>query len=385
MQRTRKAHLLPLVFSLAACGASEGTAVSPTREPEVAPVTVSETRPEEAPEPVVVPGAGPYEVHEWGVIDVQEDGRAEIAAGAGRPGLATPPPSPRPDARPDRPMPVRKPVLYFHLDPGAGPLAITASARLVGGTIYETYPSDTRPSPDVAAWAATLTEGTCRTLPDGDPSIRDARPAPLCATPDGICEVHELPRYDASSASCVAVDGTSAGMLFYRGMSTANLPLTITRGADFVVHVTNDRLQGAPGAILRVSTNLSGPWPMGHVVISRVGIPAIGASTDLPVGTIAVDRTASRAELDAALTTLGLDDAERGAFLGEWMTPFFGPEPGASGRASDGSPPVPQDAVIYFLSEPGVSDIAVLELAPAPRTVRRAFMVRVIFPSSPTA
>jgi len=367
-----------LALLLGGCGASESPAVSSPAEP------ATDETPAEATEPasdLVLPtGDGSYEVHEWGVIDVQEDGRAEIAAGAGRP------PPPRPDVRPDeRPMPVRKPVLYFHLDPGAGPLAISASARLVAGEVYETYPADSRPSPDVAAWAVTLTDGPCRTFPDGDPSTRYARrPPPACRTPDGICETRELPRYDASTASCVEVGGVSAGMLFYRGTSAADLPLTVVRNADGTVNVTNGWMTGTTGVVLRVSTNLSGPWPVGRVVISRVAIPSPTATATIPVATLEVDRAATRAELDGVLTTLGLDDAERGAFLDEWMTPFFGPEPGASGRASAGSPPVPQDAVIYFLPEADVSHVAALEFEPAPRRVRRAFMVRVIFPASPT-
>lgn len=377
-----------LALGACACGASspDPTPAAPSDPAPIEPAPV-----EPAPAATSTTSAtatsptGAYEVHEWGVIDVQEDGTAEIAAGAGRP----PPPAPARPPMPDRPMPTRKPVLYFHLASGTDALTVDVRARLMGGTVYETYPMDSRPSPDVAQWTASLSPGPCTTVPPGASPVgasRDItarRPVRRCPAPDGICEVLELPRYDATTASCVEVNGVRAGMLFYRGTSRPTLPLAVSRADDMAVTVTAaGSTIGMPGAVLRVSTNLSGPWPMGHVVISRADVPSAGASVTLPVGTVAVDRTATSAELGESLRALGLDEAETTAFLAAWMEAFFGPEVGAP---SDGSPAVPQDSVIYFLPESGTDALTTLELSPAPSRVRRAFMVRVILPGVATA
>ena len=352
--------ILPL--ALLGCGAAPDTGPSPESVVASPPAATPATTVEE------VADAAPYEAHEWGFIDV-EGSAAEIAAGPGRP--------------PRRLMPIRKPVLYFHLAPGTEPLAIDVSARIVGGTIYEAYPPDTRPSPDTARWSATLSAAHCPTTPGG--GARESRDQPACATPDGICEVAELRRYDASSAACVESDGVRAGMLFYRGMASPRLPLQVERKPDGSVRVTAvGDTAGAPGAVLRVSTNLSGPWPLGRVVLSRADMPARGASVILPVGSVEVDRGATRAELAAHLGALGLDEAEASAFLGAWTIALFGPEPGASGRAWENAPPLPQDAILYFLPEAAVDGIATLELTPPPRRVRRAYMVRAILPATPT-
>lgn len=371
--RSTNPILFGLSFGLSILGCGAPTA-SAGATPPSSGATATEPPPETPPTTETTSG-GPslYEVHEWGVIDVQEGGASEVAAGAGRP-----PPS----------MSVRKPVLYFHLDPSIDRLSVDVSARIVGGTIYETYPADTRPSPDVAHWSASLRPAHCATQPDGTPSGDEAsrdrgrRWVRACDTPDGICEVTELPRYDASTASCVEVGGVQAGMLFYRGVTSPRLPLSVERLDDFSVRVTSTGdMTGAPNVVLRVSTAMTGPWPMGHVVISRVALPERGASVSLPVGSVAVDRTATRAELAVHLAALGLDAAESTAFLDEWVTGLFGAEPGA---APTGAPPIPQDAVIYLLPESAVDGIAHLELSPAPGRLRRAFVVRVILPAVAT-
>jgi hypothetical protein len=279
-------------------------------------------------------------------------------------------------------MSVRKPVLYFHLAPGTSPLTIDVRARLVGGSIYETFPADTRPSPDVAAWTVTLEPGHCATSSDPG-AARDARRGPVraCDTPDGICEVWELPRYDAASADCVTVSGTRAGMLFYRGMSQPTLPLRAERLSDGTVRITaTGSLAGAVGDVIRISTAMSGPWPIGHVVASHAALPPEGGSASLPVGTSEVDRPAERLALARGLGQLGLEEAESAAFLDAWMDGLFGP--GASREST--APSLPQDSVVFFLPEAAVGGIAELALTPAPAELRRAFLVRITLPSFPT-
>lgn len=315
----------------------------------------------------------PYSVHEWGLVDVLEDGTTEIAAGPG-----APPPS----------MAVRKPVLYFHLAPGTSPLTIDVRARIVGGSILETFPDDLRPSPDVAAWSATIEAGHCGTVPAvTDPAAREAsrsarRVGRPCYTTDGICEVWELPRYDAASADCVTVAGTRAGMLFYRGSSRPTLPIRAERLADGTVRVTaTGSLAGAVGDVVRISTAMSGPWPIGHVVVSHAALPTDGASVSLPLGTSAVDRGTERAALEAGLGRLGLDADESRAFLDAWMDGLFGGEMGRDSTA----PAIPQDAIVLLLPEAAVNGIAELTLSPPPTELRRAFLLRIILPAVTTA
>lgn len=340
------------LLTLTACGHAEP---APSPAPHAAPV---ETTTNGGTEAAAAPG---YTVHEWGLVDVDETGTAEIAAGPGAPPPMTS---------------VRKPVLYFHVT--GDPITVAVRARLLAGMIYETFPADTRPTPDVAAWTATLASGHCPTVV---PAGR-ARDMMGCGTPDGICELPELPRYDAASADCVTVGSTSAGMLFYRGSSRPALPLGAVRQSDGTVHVTaTGSLAGAPGEVLRVSTAMTGPWPMGHVVISRSRLPGPGETVVLPLGTVAVDRSAERTSLQASLLSLGLSADEADAFLNAWMDGLFGPGVGRETTA----PALPQDSVLFFLPEDAVRSIAELELTPAPSELRRAFLVRLILPAVTTA
>ena len=357
-------------WALAACAALPGCGAP-------APSTSNSPTPPAIVEPADPPPApsADYEVHEWGLIDVMEGGATEIGAGPGHPTSS---------------MSVRKPVLYFHLPAGAAPLELDVSARLIGGTIYESFPVAPLPSPDTAHWMATLSPENCLTpLPAGG-EVTGRELAPACGAPDGVCEVFDLPGYDASTASCVTVGGARSGMLFYRGVSAPTLPLRIERSADAsTVSVTATApMTGAPPMVLRVSTRLTGVWPAGTVVLSRAGLPEVGATVMLPIGTDRVDsgpgRTLIRAELLASLGALGLDPAEAEAFVNAWLFGLFS-RGGASGRGSDRSPEVPQDAVIYFLPESAVAAIADVSITPAPRALRRAFMVRVILPPIPTS
>jgi hypothetical protein len=359
-----------LVFLLAcACSCGAQPAETTTPRPEPGP----ENEPTVEPTPAASATAAPYSVHEWGLIDVLEDGTTELAAGPGAP---------------PRSMSVRKPVLYFHLAPGTSPLTIDVRARIVGGSILEAFPADLRPSPDVAAWSATLEAGHCATVPVVvDPAARESRRWARrverpCYAPDGICEVWELPRYDAASADCVTVSGTRAGMLFYRGSARPSLPIRAERLADGTLRVTaTGSLVGAPGDVMRISTAMTGPWPMGHVVVSHAALPAEGASVSLPLGTSAVDRGSERLALQSGLSLLGLDEGESRAFLDAWMDGLFGPEPGVASTA----PPIPQDAIVFFLPEAAVSGIAELTLTPPPTELRRAFIVRIMLPAVDTA
>src|SRR5678816_478262 len=103
---------------LAACG---GGTQHPTSSSPSEP-----TPPAPAP-PAPTVASAPYEVHEWGLVDVPEGGGpAEIAAGPGPVNV---------------PMAVRKPVLYVHLADGATEQRFDAHVVLASGTVFEHWPA----------------------------------------------------------------------------------------------------------------------------------------------------------------------------------------------------------------------------------------------------
>ncbi|GAB4109811.1 MAG: hypothetical protein OHK0013_45490 [Sandaracinaceae bacterium] len=106
-----------------------GSTAPPPARPSVETVstsaeTVSTNANDDEVAAPVEPAPAPYEVHEWGFVDVPLGGPAEVGTGPGQP---------VPVVRPPGPHTVRKPVLYLHLDRGAGPLDVTVTARIPGG------------------------------------------------------------------------------------------------------------------------------------------------------------------------------------------------------------------------------------------------------------
>jgi hypothetical protein len=324
------------------------------------PTPVVSTPPSEPPPPVAPspdpPETAGYTVHEWGLLDIDSTGHAELAAGPGHPRMVS----------------ARKPVLYVHLDEGVPNLSFSLDVHVAGGTLLEHWPLGQLVDAGTLRWSATATRAHCAT---------DTSSAP-CATTDRVCEVEELPSYDAASAACLDVGGTNSGMLFYRASLTVDdLPIVVERSADLGLRVTaKGDADDIVGDVLRVSTALSGPWPMGHVVVQRAPVPARGDSVSLPVGTTAVDRGDEEAKLRHAMSELGLGTDEADAFVRAWSPALFGP-PISSRRERFSrdlaTPPMPQDALLFWLP-PAVADrIATLAFEPLPRKVSRALLVRI--------
>ncbi len=274
-------------------------------------------------------------------------------------------------------MSVRKPVVYVRLLDGAAEVTFGLRVALSGGTIVEHYPDATFTGGGLE-WPSIIARQAHESARYG--TERSARRQPRCGTADGICEVRELDRYDAPSAAGLDVGGVASGLLFYRAsVPSVALPISATRSADLTVHVTaTASMAGAPGSIWRLSTALSGPWPAGRMVVSRAAFPAAGASVDLAVGTAVLTRAEGAAELGQALTALGLTEDERAAFMAGWGDDLFGPDD-SSREARDQTMPAPrlQDVLLFFLPEPAVDGIATLTATPAPRAIRRAFLVRI--------
>ena len=305
------------------------------------------------------------------MIDVPESGGVEISAGAGQP---------------QRPMSVRKPVVYAHLLDGVTESTFGLRVTLGAGSFVEHYPPATITGttlewPTIVAHAAHC-----------DPAAAAARrtaPARMaCASTDGICEIDELPRYDAPSTACLDVGTTdSSALLFYRGQApSAALPITATRAADLTLTVAGrEPISGVPGGLIRLSTAMSGPWPIGRVVITRAAFPGVGQSVAMPVGSEVITREQGIAALRTSIVALGLTDDEASAFMAGWADELFGADTAAREATRDlpargavydaGSRH--QDVLLFFLSPSAIDAITTLTPTPAPRAVRRAFLVRI--------
>ena len=340
MHTARTLTLLIGSSVLAACGASSPPAVTETE-------TVTVTADTAARPPALA-------LHEWGLVDVDlATGLAELSAGPGQPA---------------RPVVARKPVIYAHLVE-RDQASLDLRVRVPGGSILEHWPVGTL-GPDSIAWHAQVSRGAC-------PPAETAQPQPPCASADGYCETHELPRYVTGDADCFGTGAGPAALLFYRAQVPAGaLPLGFVRAADLRVRVT-----GPTRPLLRISTALTGPWPAGHRVIAR-------GEDDLAVGTEAVDPAAERTAMEGALRGQGLTPDEARVFLDAWSVELFGAVAPAARDAQRASrrwqQQASQDVILYWLTPAEIERIAPLE-ASIPVTTRRAWLVRVTLPAVATA
>jgi hypothetical protein len=367
--RTRSALAFAL---LAACGSpSEEHHAPPTSAPPASEATTEtppETPPTGAPTHAPTPDVA-YELHEWGVIDVSS-GVTHVTAGPER----------RIRPAPSGVMRPRKPVIYVHLLDGATEGSFTVRVGMPGGTYAEHFPPGRVTDEGLLEWPSVVARATaCRTsadpsaptlAPGAEPALPTTMPS-WCHPADGVCELAELPRYDAESAACVTVGTQQAGLLFYRGSRPdVPLPLTVARAPSggITVHV-NEALDGAPGEILRLTSN------DGVVRVSRLGMPAPESTIPMPLPHDTLVRADAIAELVQSLRLLGMDEHEAHAFVEAWECELFGQDPAAP---QTGEPLHPLgDALVYFLPPSMTSRISEVSGAPPPRAIRRAFLVRV--------
>ncbi len=292
-----------------------------------------------------------YVIHEWGLIDVDVGGAVEVAAGPGIPAAA--------------PAAVRKPVLYVGLDEGVDAQRFSVRVRIPSGSIVEHWPAgegggDTLARPSVGARRC---GGAAR-----DVTLDTRMIALACDTPDGYCEVYDLPGYVAEGSACLRVGGEDATLLFYRGaLGGVSLPYRVSRspGGDVIVEATRD-LPAPIGELWRVSHVPTG------TAVTRASPPRSGQRVALGAPAPA-DVAESRARLAADLAALGLTPAEAEAFLRAWTRELFSV---SSGELARRSAPV-REELLYWLPVEDADRIAPLELAPPPRELRRAILVRV--------
>lgn len=307
--------------------------------------------------PAIASQRSAFEVHEWGVVDALPTGGVEVAAGPGRPVAS-------------RPMTVRKPVLYFHLEPGAPPIEVEVRARIPQGAVLEHWP-------DAALWPSTRLEAESVTWPAlrlapcvGQPS-RPPMGRP-CSAPDGYCEVNDLAAYETRDASCVGPEGAQSRLLFYRGVVGApSLPIALERDASggWAGRAT---VPGGDGLwLVRGARGARLPWPEPGETVSLTA-----AFHE------ALDADALAESLASSLRGAGLTPEEVAAFMRAWRDALFGStlaappalrDPSERGAHASSGPPL---TLLYLMPEPTVSALAELTITPAPRTLRRVMLVR---------
>ncbi len=307
-------------------------------------------------------GVGAFDVHEWGVIDVAASGGIEVAAGPGAPSE-------------DPPRPVKKPVLYFHLDKGAPPIDIAVSARIPSGRMLEVWPpgqlrDDAISWPKVRLAACpspypTFTERSAELAPPGYP------------TRDGFNEVRELGGYETRDAACVTSDGVLGRLLFYRGaVRGTRLPIEVVRN---------------PEGSLALRASVAGTGPVFFVAGGGRGIALSWPAVDRPAGlpsalTESFDGAAQTRLLESAILERGLTPDEAKAFLRAWSQPFFGVRTASHGHEHDAGatcaarPEGPPVSIIYLMPDASVASVAELTIEPRPRSVKRVLVVRIELP-----
>lgn len=340
-----------LLASLCGCGAEEESAADPS---PTEPVT-------EAPPPTEEVTA--YEIHEWGLVDVDLSSRVvEVAAG---PGHVQPVAAPTPPARPPAPQNIgapRKPVLYFHLRDANPDFRFDVAVDLGAARVVEHWPSGDLGEHSVRWQSVGLSREHCEGGPY--PTASD----PVCAAvADGYCEASELAAYVTDDAGCLDLGGARQSMLFYRGDGPMPaLPVTIERSPDGTVQLTNATVRAHGGTVLRLRR-----LPGGGIGVGQVAMPLRGASVAIPIST-APATDAHRESVRAELRARGLTPSEALAFERAWFGELF-----------DGAAPTPHafaDAVLFFLPEGGADAYARITATPPPAVVRRAMAIRAGWP-----
>lgn len=321
-----------------------------------------------------------YEVHEWGLINVAEEG-VELAAGPGQAaaiqdlGLTG----------------YGKPVLYFHLAEGSPGFDARVDVNLRSFLLGEHYPP-AEGSGRTIHWEGHLERAAC-TAERTYPTVEECP-----VTQDGYCETAELAAYETPDHSCFHIGDAEWPLLFYRGVpgeTRPPLPLTlnITEG-----NATALRSGDATDTVGKV-------WYMvDQEVRAIVDWPAPGESIVLE-GAAPTD---PRALMHAELLEHGLTEEEARAFGRAWYEELFGAEtgslglqgtgrggggvgegliglgnttgdtPSAAGRSGLGYHGIPAAVhrLVYWL--PAASHDAMTELTfdPAPSAVHRATLVR---------
>ena len=361
-----------LLTTLTALGC--GSTAPPSEPATVTPAHIE--NPPSQPPPAQQVAAPALDVHEWGLIDVYADGQIELAAG---PGSAASRPTPsRPAHRP--PMPMRKPVVYFHLDPAIDHLDVHVDVH-IAGTMMETWPTPTtQTGTDHIAWQGTVAHCAAGAQSaSSDAAVQAGRRG--CATSDGVCEVADLPTYETSDGDCVSVGAQQGRLLFYRGelAEGTSFPLTITQSMHAV---PGDPVVSASPAIA-LSSALAHPVFFVNEGAGSILHPLLGEVTTIPVSAPGLRPMLRPVDsliqpFTAELVNAGLSQDEARAFMAAWSDALFGEEANTRrdiGREARGVA-APESTILYFLPRADIERLAPMLITPTPRHLERVMVVR---------
>ncbi len=315
------------------------------RRVENPPTTEVVTPPPAPPEPAR------YEVHEWGLLRGNLADRVVLSG-------------PR---RAPTPIPIAKPVLYFHRD-GEAALSVDVEVALASGTMVEHWPLVPGATGASLAWrGVTITEGTC--AGSRYPTLAE----PPCNTLVGAdgCEAVELGTIETHDSDCLSYGGASWNHLFYRGELTTppSFPLAVAPLPSDRYRITVEH--AITGAMVRVRGTSAGV----------IAAPAVGASVELDVPTGSLVEGADG--LARALGEAGLSADEVAAFRRAWDSTLFPEATAAAGELVVTATPMAggllrprtRDALLYVLSQEDAARLASLTFTPSPTRVARAMVV----------
>ena len=326
-------------------------------------------------------GAVAYEVHEWGLVRGSWSDHTVLSG---------------PRAAPV-PMPVAKPVLYFHRL-GPGPLRVRVGVEIHGGRIVEFWPltdSFRAGSANLAWGPVDVGSEGCRGL--GYPNAAEQ---PCVGLTDSVgCEAAELGVVETDDAVCLTFLGRTYNHLFYRGEIDEPAPFPLVAASDASQPAGTLSLSlrdGAPmvGDVVRVSRTAA---TAGAIAVTVVAAPRPGATVVMAQPSPTPDAAARGAgALARSLAQAGLSASEVVAFRRAWDETLFGTAYADAGGASsagtvatrnpsgnpvttiavaEASPQGDSDALLYVLPSRDADALASLRFDPPPRAVRRAIVV----------
>ena len=235
------------------------------------------------------------------------------------------------------------PVLYFY---PRRAMALDVRVRFPHGLMTEWYPHATVTQPLIDRNA--LTDAKQASI-IAWPNVIVSPGAPA-HFPAGTAESHYYAARNTDAAP-LRVGGQSERFLFYRGVSSFDVPLAAEALSDGRIRIRNLARDEIPGVVLFESHN------------GRIGYRVIGAlHGDLTLTRPSASATlgALRSEIERMLVRAGLYPKEAAAMVDSWRDSWF--EEGTR--------------VFYILPSRTVDSVLPLTVAPAPDSVARVFVGR---------
>jgi hypothetical protein len=224
------------------------------------------------------------------------------------------------------------PVMYFY---SSRDLDAQVTVKFPKGLITEWFPQA-----DNQTGARTIAWKNIKVQPNSSPAF------PIESEPSRYYAARD------TDAAPIAVGGQHEKFLFYRGVGSFPVPLSVRVVSDGTIAVENRGLQAIPAVFLFENRG-------GRLGYRNAGAVSTAAVLDSP----ALDSSLSvlRNDLETALIAEGLFPSEAQAMVETWRDSWF----------EEGS------RLIYILPTPAVDPILPLQVEPAPSQTVRVFVGRI--------